>query len=183
MPTDNPWPIALVALLFAALLIWLAQRSGRFLFAALALACVALAGASFLADYLVETPRERIVATVDTLIAAAVAGDSDVIINAIADDYSFERHTKRSLSDLIRGELKRSRISAIRLSGMEVAVNDDKASASFLALVEGQRDGLGGNYPLRVTLQFDKRPIGWKITRVSYRGASGEPDPVLPIGR
>jgi hypothetical protein len=83
---ENPWPLAIVAFLAAALLVWTGLRDGLWKRVQVAAGIGALGLGALAIGHLVTTTGERAKSVARALVAAMVAGDRVGAVSVFADD-------------------------------------------------------------------------------------------------
>lgn len=138
---------------------------------------LALAGAAFGLDALVQTDTEQINATIKAGVGGIEAEDLDAIGRVISDSYSDSLHgTKQRLLLYCRQSLSQSQVVKARVKGVRLT---DLSQASATAIVFTQltfdkNSYVAENYKpslqIKTRLNLKKHPGGWLISRVELEG-------------
>ncbi|QDU60601.1 hypothetical protein Pan216_14480 [Planctomycetes bacterium Pan216] len=177
----NPWPAVVLlgvgAVLFAVLAI---NRQQRRYLAGSAL-CVVLTGVVLWAASAWVTPAEQVDALLDRLAIAGEQGDARTIVDALAATTGDEQR-QRELARVIENTFERADFSSVRLRGQQISVEGDRATARFLAIVDGDYQGRAFNgVRVRLAVELVKLGEAWKIVDVKrYELVDAKKE--MPIG-
>lgn len=171
----------LLALLAAAAFGMCAARQQRGYLVASAVLLLACAGVLAL-DAFVASPAEQVTSLVEALAEAAERGDAERIVSAVSPTYAYGGQTHASLSNLIRGEFGHTRFRSISINGLAVEADADKATAKFVAMIDGSYPGSSaGRYPVRLKLSFTKGNGQWLLERVQRFEPITNTDQEIPL--
>ncbi|MFO8013784.1 MAG: hypothetical protein R6X20_10825 [Phycisphaerae bacterium] len=144
---ENPATLLVVLLIATVLLGTVWRRTGAKASRAAAGACLAATVLVALLAWLVETDRERLERTLDTMARAADEGRPEAFIERISPDYRTDGQGKEGMADLVRDGLKYVRASA---GGATVDMRDGKATVTQtyrFRSAPGQRVNVAERFP------------------------------------
>ena len=175
---ENPVTLLIVLIIATVILGTVWRRTGKNAARAAASVCLAAAAIVALVAWFVETDRERLQRTLDTMARAADEGRPEVFIERISPDYRTDGQGKDGLADIVRHGLRYVRASA---RGATVDMEEDRATVTQ-------------TYTFR-TAPGMRAPVAERFPRVEWEGtfapdADGEwrlrsaqvlsPRPMLP---
>ena len=143
---------------------------------------VALAGAAFGLDALVQTDTEQINATIKAGVRGIEAEDLDAIGRVISDGYSDSLHgTKQRLLFYCRQSLSQSQVVKARVKGVRLTDLSEAGATAivFTQLTFDKNSYVAENYKpslqIKTRLNLKKHAgIGWLISRVELEGLDGQ---------
>ena len=109
---ENPTTLLVVLIIATILLGTVWRRTGKRGVRAAAFACLLAGALVALLAYLVETDRERLQRTLDTMARAADDGRPEIFIERISPEYRTDGQGKEGLADIVRHGLTHVRASA-----------------------------------------------------------------------
>lgn len=164
---ENPWPLAILLLLAAAVVVGVATRTGRGKLLLLGAALLLLAAMLFLLDALVETPAEQVTALVGRLAAAAQASDPAPIIDALSRTYNHGGFDRDRLAAAVRRELGLYHARAVAVNGLEATGDEHEATTRFVVVTSGVYAGYAVNhYALRLAIFWRREEGQWRIVGI-----------------
>ena len=181
----NPWPFAIVTLLLAATIAWIAIRRDDvrpLLLAGL------VAGVGMLAlgiGLLVETPAEAAMAATRRFVSDAEGGRVDLLLERLGPDATlhagrlenpgFPVEDLRSMLDALDG---RHRIERNSITLLEAVGNGEDAAFVELACLTRTRSSLG-TVPSRWIFEWERDEDRWTIRSITAASVAGR----VPGGR
>jgi hypothetical protein len=143
---------------------------------------VALAGAAFGLDAMVQTDTEQINATIKAGVRGIEAEDIDAIGRVISDSYSDSLHgTKQRLLFYCRQSLSQSQVVKARVKGVRLTDLSEAGATAivFTQLTFDKNSYVAENYKpslqIKTRLNLKKHAgIGWLISRVELKGLDGQ---------
>jgi hypothetical protein len=153
---ENPATLLVVLLIATVLLGTLWRRTGKPAARGAAGVCLAVALLVALLAWLVETDRERLQRTLETMARAADAGRPEAFIERISPDYRSDGLGKEGMADIVRHGLEYVRASA---GGHTVRMEDDAATVTQ-------------TYRFRAAPGM-RAPVADRFPRVEWQGTFG----------
>lgn len=135
------------------------------------LACAVLLGACAK-----EPDEAQIRAQIETQETSAEAGEISTFMESIAPEFSGQRgqFDGKGLRDLMRVQLLANTRLSVLLTGIEISVNQDSASARFNALVTGGAGLIPANGEFfKVTTDWRKIDGEWRVIAAQWEGTRG----------
>lgn len=183
---DGPWPLVALLGLVALVLFVVASRRDDARIVPIAISTAVLAGIVAVVGVLVETPAEAARAQTRELVADAVDGDVDAMIDRLTPDATLHVGRVSSpgypLGDLTRGldALRRSqRIEENSITALESASVDDRTVYVELSCLTRTASSYG-YVPSRWVIEWvDDPPEGWRIRSITAMSIAGR----VPSGR
>jgi hypothetical protein len=126
---------------------------------------VALAGAAFALDLLVETDRELIERVVYEMAEDFEAGRVDNIERRISDNYSGFNNTKEGLVGAMRS--RRRQVSSVKLSGIDIRVSGKRADMNIQTTIKAGSSMGSRTLGIWWEVHWAKLSSGWCIEKVS----------------
>lgn len=144
------------------------------------LAPLLLAALAFGLDYFVTTDYEAVSAIVPACKKAAVAADTDAIIEYISPDYADKAHRSRAaIINRIERVIPQASIKKIRLQNQLVTINGDQAESEFLAAVHlnpnSQYSMAGSLVFVEMKFEYKKNGQTWQIQRMDVTAVNYQP--------
>lgn len=177
---ENPWPLGLFLILLALVLavVWNNRGGGKIALAAgVALALGVLV---FLLASIVTTPGEHARALVRGMVAHAVAGDADPIIEVLAPDATLHlqslKHPGRGLEDLedsIRSLEDSNRITHNTITKLRAWTTSSESALVFLGC-RTTTESSWGPVPSTWVFQIERSARGnWRVKRIAFVSLAG----------
>lgn len=159
--TENPWPITISLLVIAAFFAWNAMRTLQKKAWRVAQVCVGLALIPLAIDFLVETPREQVTSTLESLADAVRKNDAEKTLSFLG----LEGVRQNVRAEMQRFEVQSLRLKTVRIKATETTATSDFRANGSVALTEA---GGSRHVATRWVLEWTKEGDNWKIGRVRY---------------
>ncbi|MBN1490949.1 MAG: nuclear transport factor 2 family protein [Phycisphaerae bacterium] len=164
---ESPWQLGSLCFVVCAVLLVLWRRTGSAGRRQAFLIALAVSALLLMVQSLVTTDREAIIALLNELADAVAEPDLERIESAIDAEYADGRHDRNSLMARIRAALQRRMVERPSLSGFEVVVNGDAATAEFRASCDVRSgNSLVSRLPSRWRVEFIRRGEDWMVRSI-----------------
>jgi hypothetical protein len=163
------------------LLVWWRSRKPAFLLAAAAVA--ALAGAYFILDRLVETPREQIVRKLQEMADAVKARDADAIFKHIAKDFNFRGQNRDAFHGAVESVLNRGLIGELVIYDPDWRDPGDENVRPVRFMAKPKGGAVGDQPAYFVRAKFVREADGqWRMQSFRvYNPVAGEQEMDIPL--
>lgn len=167
---ENFWPIVAVLGAGIAASAWLFLRGGGSRAIASAVVLSAAAAVLVVVDVFADTPVKQARRALEVVLDAARSGDAETIVRSIADDYADGSRDRAGIESLVRRHVPQAKLSQLTVNGLQLArEGNDRVVTKFVAHARGTYEGHatgGESYPVRMRIDFGRRPDGWKMTSI-----------------
>ncbi len=163
--TEDPWPLAFAFGVTSLALIWHSLRTGNKKVLRWAGASAICMLVPFVVDRLVSTDREQIRESLDGLSRAVIDGDAERAVRFVDKAEAPDNPTRK----LIEQGLQQVDVTEdMHIKGVVIRVNGDSATCDFRANGTVALRGVTTRHvATRWLLQWEHRPDGWKIIKVT----------------
>lgn len=178
---ENPWPLATILGIGAAIALWRALTGGGRRDLAAAGMAVALGAAVVLSSFLVTTPAEHGRSVVERLVDRAVATDVEGALACFTEsavlNYGARENPSEPIAEIGRalGSLRtRNRIDSnriTRLDGVTIDATTAEVEFSCSTGIRGSESAIPTSWIARVR----KTPDGWRVDRLTFERMFGKP--------
>lgn len=178
---ENPWPLATILGVGAAIALWRALTGGGRRDLAASGIAVLLGAGVVLAARLVTTPAEHSRKVVERLIDRAVATDVEGALECFTEsavlNYGARENASEPIAEIARalGSLRgRNRIDSNRVTRLEATTIDASTGEVEFSCSTGIR-GSESAIPTSWIARVRETPEGWRIDRLTFERLFGKP--------
>lgn len=173
--TETPWPISIAMFSIAVFFGWNAMRTSQKQAWRVAQICAGLAVVPLITDFLIETDREQVTASLTSLRNAVRQNDVQATIGFIKDE---------GLRTTVERQMRRIDVQSLRLKAIQIKADGTSAVSDFRANGSASLKGMSGGRHVATRWVLDWRKTGneWKITGITQiNPVTGEPQATFSV--